>query len=78
MTYARYGRHQRIFRPSDLQTYTAKADSCDAANALILGLRKMVIFSPAIPEEEGLREIEGGEYLQFQTTSQHVALTEHV
>lgn len=47
-------------------------------NALILGLRKMVIDSPASPQEEGLREIEGGEYLQFQTTSQHIALTEYL
>ena len=53
----------------------AKADSCDAVNALLLGLWKMVIYSPAIPEEEGLGEIEGGEYLQFQTTTQHIALT---
>lgn len=53
----------------------AKADSCDVANTLLLGLQKMVIYSPDIPEEEGLREIEGGEYLQFQATSQNIALT---
>ena len=53
----------------------AKVDLCDAVKALLLGLWKTVIYSPAIPEEEGLGEIEGGEYLQFQTTTQHIALT---
>lgn len=47
-------------------------------NALLPGLWKMVIYSPDIPEEEGLGEIEGGEYLQFQATSQHRAVTEYL
>lgn len=44
----------------------AKGDSCDVVDTLLLGLWNIVIFSPTIPAEEGLRDIEGVEYIQFK------------